>query len=137
MSESSEKIEELLRLARDPTARSAAPPPDADPQPSAEPLSVAGPAIARCRDAWQKAHDLYMEKNARKDGSLAKFRAAEQAAAAYRAAMPKLASWSGIRDFIACVAYGLLIDAIPPDRSGQLLYAAQTALSLLPRIPHD
>jgi hypothetical protein len=137
MSESSEKIEELIRPAPDPAPAAAAPPPDLDPPPSAEPRSIAGPAIARCRDAWQKAHDLYMEKNARKDGSLARLRAAEQAAAAYRAAMPKLASWSGIRDFIACVAYGLLTDAIPPDRSGQLLYAAQTALSLLPRIPPD
>jgi hypothetical protein len=98
-------------------------------------FTTASPAIARCREAWQQAYDGYIQKNARKDGSLVRMNAADAAAAAYRAAMPQLAGFMGIRDFIACVAHGVLIDAIPLARTGQLLYAAQTALSLLPRIP--
>jgi hypothetical protein len=140
MSESDERIERAIRrVIGDPFPNPGPNPgPNLGPDPSSsyEPCSVSGPAIARCRDAWKQAYDAYMEKNARKDGAGAASYAKDEAAAAYRAAMPQLASWLGIRDFIACVAYGLLIDAIPPDRSGQLLYAAQTALSLLPRIPN-
>jgi hypothetical protein len=49
--------------------------------------------------------------------------------------MPALVGYEGVRDFIACVAYGMLVDAISADRSGQLLYAAQIALNTLPRAP--
>lgn len=35
----------------------------------------------------------------------------------------------------ACVACGILIGALPAERTGQLLYAAQVALSALPRDP--
>jgi hypothetical protein len=144
MSESDERIERAIRKVIGDPGPNPGPNPRPDPGPNPvfnpsypyEPCSVSEPAIARCRDAWKKAYDAYMEKNVRKEGSMAKGYARDEAAAAYRAAMPQLASWLGIRDFIACVAYGLLTDAIPPDRSGQLLYAAQTALSLLPRIPN-
>ncbi len=120
----------LLKLRGGAPAAPTAPPVLPEPQ-----LTTPTDAIARCRDAWQQAFDAYMEKNARKDGSLAEHNAKEEAAAAYRAAMPELAYWCGIRDFIACIAYGVLIDAIPAERTGQLLYAAQTALALLPASP--
>ena len=56
---------------------------------------------------------------------------AEEGGTAYCGAMPMLASYEGIRDFVACAAHGILIGAIPAERSGQLLYAAQVALNVL------
>lgn len=148
MSESDEEIQRMLNSIRESSpsklVRQTRPEPvdeyPAEPLPEPPPrldyrVPTPEEAIARCRNAWQKAFDEYMQKNGRKDGSLAECHAREQAAAAYRSAMPELAHWSGIRDFIACVAHGILIDAIPADRTGQLLYAAQTALALLPRLP--
>jgi hypothetical protein len=54
---------------------------------------------------------------------------------AYREAMPLLSSFEGIRDFIACTAYGILMGAIPQEQSGRVLYAAQVALATLQREP--
>jgi hypothetical protein len=97
--------------------------------------STAYAALTRCRDAWLQAYAERMNKKGRESRSVAIFRAERDAAVAFRSAMPQLADYSGIRDFIACIAYGVLIDAIPPERCTQLLYAAQVATSLLPRIP--
>ena len=47
--------------------------------------------------------------------------------------MPLLAGYENIRDFIACLAHGILIDAIPRDKGGQLLYAAQVAMAVIQR----
>ncbi|MGB6723459.1 MAG: hypothetical protein WBE72_21855, partial [Terracidiphilus sp.] len=81
--------------------------------------------------AWRRAYNDYM-KNSRTDNE---FIAADEASKAYCGAMPLLAGLDGIRDFIACAAYGILIGAIPANRSGQILYAAQVAFSTLPRDP--
>jgi hypothetical protein len=136
MSEAEELFERALQNLRGPRATEEAQPAPAvlPAKPDYEVTSPAA-AIAQCRDAWKRAYDAYIQKNARKDGGLVEANAKEEAAAAFRTAMPELATWCGIRDFIACVAYGILIDAIPSERTGQLLYAAQTAVSLLPRIP--
>ena len=45
--------------------------------------------------------------------------------------MPPLADYESIREFIACAAHGILINAIPQQRANQLLYAAQVALASL------
>jgi hypothetical protein len=45
--------------------------------------------------------------------------------------MPPLDDHESIRSFIACVAHGILIEAIPQKRANQLLYASQVALSAL------
>ncbi|HTW78505.1 MAG TPA: hypothetical protein VME23_03060 [Terracidiphilus sp.] len=42
--------------------------------------------------------------------------------------MPALTSREGIRAFIACVARGVVIEAIRENTSSRLLYAAQVAL---------
>ena len=55
--------------------------------------------------------------------------APSKAAEAYRAALPPLTSRENCRDFIACVAQGLLLGAIAEKDGGKLLYAAQIALS--------
>lgn len=92
-------------------------------------------AIAICRDAWKQGYNDSMEESARENGEANEYLAEREAGAAYRAAMPLLMGVDSIRDFIACVAYGVLIGAIPPNRSGQLLYAAQSATTLLSRTP--
>jgi hypothetical protein len=91
-------------------------------------------ALRRCRAAWQRAFDAYMEEKEGKD-SIARMFAAKDAAEAYCNAMPMLAGYEGIRDFIACSAYGILIGAISREKSSQLLYAAQVALATLRHEP--
>lgn len=46
---------------------------------------------------------------------------------AFRLAMPLLIGKRNIRDFIACTTHGLLLQLIPKDEAGKLLYAAQVA----------
>jgi hypothetical protein len=90
-------------------------------------------AIRRCCDAWQRAFDAYM---ADKEGDeYDKIFAAKPAREAYCNAMPMLAGYEGIRDFIACAAHGVLIGAVPKEKAGQLLYAAQVALATLRHEP--
>jgi hypothetical protein len=86
-------------------------------------------AIKRCCAAWQRAHDAHLEGTS--GGDFARIVAVREAGSAYRRAMPPLAGYESIRDFIACTAYGILIDAIPQKRGNQLLYAAQVALASL------
>jgi hypothetical protein len=137
MSQAEELLEHALQNLRGPRAAEDVQSTPAELLARTEPrLTTPAEAIARCRSAWQNAYDACMKKSAGKmSRSVAELESAAEAAAAYRAAMPELAHWCGIRDFIACVAYGILIDAIPSERTGQLLYAAQTALALLPRTP--
>jgi hypothetical protein len=98
--------------------------------PNLEPLPASSnskAAIRRCRAAWKRAFDIYIESEG--DNFFTRKGAAENANPVYCAAMPVLDSPENIRDFIACTAHGILIGAIPAERSGQLLYAAQVALS--------
>ena len=87
-------------------------------------------AIRRCCAAWQRAYTAYFERKGGdpKDGNMF---ADRQASEAYCKAMPMLDGYEGVRNFIACAAHGILIGAIPAERSGQLLYAAQVALIFL------
>ena len=90
-------------------------------------------AIKRCRAAWKRAYDACLEGT---DGDgCARINAAHEAGPAYRKAMPPLAGYESIRDFIACTAYGILLGAIPESRGSQLLYAAQVALAALHHEP--
>jgi hypothetical protein len=90
-------------------------------------------AIKRCCAAWQRAYNAYLESE-RGNGTDTTY-AAHQAGPAYRKAMPPLAGYESIRDFIACTAYGILLGAIPESRGNQLLYAAQVALAALHHEP--
>ena len=91
-------------------------------------------AVKRCIAAWQRAYDAYME-TAKRGNSMAEVFAAHKAGPAYCQALPTLAGYENIRDFIACVAHGILIEAIPQNRANQLLYAAQVALAALHHEP--
>jgi hypothetical protein len=53
--------------------------------------------------------------------------AARSAGEAYCGAMPSLTGAQNIRDFIACVAHGMLLEAIEEKCVGKLLYAARVA----------
>ena len=90
-------------------------------------------AIKRCCAAWQHAYDAYLE--GKENSILSRDFAATSAGPAFCRAMPPLAGYENICDFIACAAHGILIEAIPEKRANQLLYAAQVALSSLKRKP--
>ena len=79
------------------------------------------PAVARCMSVWKHAYQRELAKGQ------SDFMASHIAGQAYRRAMPPLAGQENIRDFIACVAYGLLIGAIDQKYAANLLYAAQVA----------
>jgi hypothetical protein len=81
------------------------------------------PCVARCCNAWERA---YQVSTAEGNGD---YTCREQASIAYRNSMPSLSGYDSARDFVACVAHGLLIGAIPEKQATKLLYAAQVALS--------
>lgn len=85
--------------------------------------TLKNPAVARCCNAWKDAYRAKFEED-----EFEAF-AASAAAEAFRAAMPPLTSRESCRDFIACVAQGMLLGAIAEKNAGKLLYAAQIALS--------
>jgi hypothetical protein len=91
--------------------------------------SNAKAALRRCCAAWQRAFKACKDDPEYDDKY--DIHAAREAAKAYCNAMPLLAGYKGVRDFVACAAHGILIGAIPPEKSGQLLYAAQVALGSL------
>lgn len=80
-------------------------------------------AIALCMEAWTHAYQSVMESNR------GRFEAAAAASSAYRRTLPTLVGLDGIRNFIACVAHGIAIDAIEGSSASRLLYAAQVAKS--------
>jgi hypothetical protein len=58
-----------------------------------------------------------------------------EARQAYRRAMPPLSGSQNISDFVACVAYGMLIEAIRGADAARLLSAAQIANRVRPSQP--
>jgi len=85
--------------------------------------SFSNPAVAHCSKAWKKTFRAAVSAGKSELG------AAIKAGEAYRAAMPALSTRDSCRDFIACVAHGILLDAISEKDGGKLLYAAQVALA--------
>jgi hypothetical protein len=86
-------------------------------------------ALKRCCAAWQRAFKAHMDAHG--NDPFERSEAASVAASAYCNAMPLLTGSAGVRDFVACAAHGILIGAIPHEKSGPLLYAAQVAISSL------
>ena len=85
--------------------------------------SFANLAVAHCCKAWKRA---FRESVGADESDV---RAASKAGEVYRAAMPPLSTRDSCRDFIACVAQGMLLGAISEKDGGKLLYAAQVALA--------
>jgi hypothetical protein len=90
-------------------------------QPTAEPAE--NPAVARCQAAW-----LHAKKVAR-TRRYTSYKTFSFANNAFSNAMPPLSTLESIRDFIACVAHGILIGVFSTEQSTRLLYAAQVAIS--------
>jgi len=96
---------------------------EAQPAPApAEPVH-ANPAVARCCEAFNRTYKANIAIGQSKSAAI------DCAATAFREAMPPLVGHDNIRDFIACVAQGILLGAIESSKSSKLLYAAQVALS--------
>lgn len=85
--------------------------------------ALANPAVARCCQIWQT---VFRAELARGEHEVL---AARSAGEAYCGAMPSLTGAQNIRDFIACVAHGMLLQAIEDKSGGKLLYAAQVAFT--------
>ena len=81
-------------------------------------------AIARCAEAFENAYRTYLEEHE------SEYCATQKGGEAYRALLPPLTSRENCRDFIACVAHGMLLGAISEKNAGKLLYAAQVALAV-------
>jgi hypothetical protein len=83
--------------------------------------ALANPAVARCCQIWQSVFRAELDRGQHP------VLAARSAGEAYCGAMPSLFGEQNIRDFIACVAHGILLQAIEEKDGGKLLCAAQVA----------
>ncbi|MFZ0744838.1 MAG: hypothetical protein WAM85_10550 [Terracidiphilus sp.] len=95
------------------------------PSPGAAIDSPLPPAVARCADALMRA---YKTEYARRGDD---YSAAKCGKRAFRGAMPPLIGHENIRDFIACTAQGVLLEALDSKDASKLLYAAQVALGAI------
>jgi len=96
------------------------------PQPGPQPPdtsipAAANPAIAYCLQAYTDALQASLNKGESSYG------AKTAAKAAYRSALPPLTGSRNIRDFVACIAHAMAIEAIDGREGARLLYAAQVA----------
>jgi hypothetical protein len=87
--------------------------------------------IKRCMSAWRRAYKAGEEEGFQFETDTS-FWAKKVASKAFCEALPLLSTRENISDFIACAAHGILIDAIPVEKTGPILYAAQLALAALP-----
>jgi hypothetical protein len=104
-----------------------------NPQPKSE--NSKNRALDRCVKAWQRTFDLASidpdnDGFAPPDDDSSSF-AREQASLAFRDAMPPLAGYENIRDFIACTTYAMLKRIFAKDEYQQLFGAAKIAMALL------
>jgi hypothetical protein len=83
-------------------------------------------AVELCTDAYAKATKEQLDAGTNYD------KATQIGKLAYGIHMPKLSGADNVRDFIACVAHGMLIGIIPSSEGTRLLYAAQVANAALP-----
>jgi hypothetical protein len=92
-------------------------------------------SLDRCIKAWNRTYELACIDP--KNDSLTpsdeddNIFAREQGSLAFRDAMPPLAGYDNIRDFIACTTYAMLYRIFHKDECQQLLAAAKIAMALL------
>lgn len=93
-----------------------------------EPINLSNtftsPAIERCCDAWYRA---YQSAEARGVNKVSVWLRANEA---YRNAMPPLDTPENIRDFVACLTHGMIVNTIVHPHSAQLLKAATLAAQI-------
>jgi len=88
-------------------------------------------AIQRCCDARDRSLEESFEQG------LSSSQTKERAEKAYRDALPDLTGYENIRDFIACIAHGVLTGDIHPIEGPRHFYAAQVAISALRLEPKE
>lgn len=93
---------------------------DTIPTQSSDP-ALANPAVARCCDAGTASRRAAIAQKQ------SPYECTVATREAYRKVMPPLCGADSIRDFVACVAHGLLLGVFSDSESTKLLYAAQVA----------
>ncbi|WP_058186803.1 hypothetical protein [Terracidiphilus gabretensis] len=81
-------------------------------------------ALRHCKDAWDHAHGVAIEKGKTQAEAL------RMAQVAYKLALPKMDSRAAIKAHIAAVAQGIALEVFNGRDGSQLLYAAQVAMTL-------
>jgi hypothetical protein len=89
--------------------------------------AASNPAIAACCIAFVRTFRIVLEKEK------SNYEAKDAAAVSFCAALPPLAGTDNVRDFVACVAHGVLLHVIDEKRASRLLYAAQVARNMSPQ----
>jgi hypothetical protein len=89
------------------------------------------PAVAHCAEVWKTTRQQSLANGK------PEYKALQDAALAYCAAMPLLSGHQNISDFIACVGYSLAIEIISKDRAATLLSAARIAHSTTMKEPKE
>jgi len=92
-------------------------------------LPSRNPAVERCCAARDRSRDESL------DNGLENYETRKRATEAYKSALPDLAGYENVRDFIACVAHGMVTGAIDSIEGPKFLYAAQVALGVLRHEP--
>lgn len=87
------------------------------------------PSYYLAEQAWQKAFAVGIERGSTQE------EARKLAADAFRQGMPRLIERESVRHFIDCVARGVLLGVFTTQECTRLLYAAQVAISALPKLP--
>jgi hypothetical protein len=103
-----------------------------------EETTASNPAVTRCHDAMERAFRAIKstyDKDGNESEDQCQDRAAVAAQKAYCQAMPPLSGSENIRNFIACVAHGMLLEVFTGAESTRLLYAAQVAGSAAAKRP--
>ncbi|HEY1805634.1 MAG TPA: hypothetical protein VGG45_14255 [Terracidiphilus sp.] len=85
-------------------------------------------SVALCVRAWHIVYDRESAELGEKDSD---YRAKQQAGVAFLDAMPPLAGYKKICDYIACVNQAYLWDVVGDKRAARLFFAAKLALSAL------
>lgn len=91
--------------------------------------AAANPAVAHCSRIYVSALESAVQRGK------PRFAAESEARQNFRNALPPLTGAQNIRDFIACIAQGMLIGAIFSSEATRFLYAAQVAYSAIDTRP--
>ena len=92
------------------------------------------PSVARCVRAWNRAYHKKL-KELDEDDDDTEYEANEAGKRYFLRAMPPLAGYVNIRDFIACITYAELLEIIRHTEAVHYFEAAKFAVGALQREP--
>ncbi len=90
--------------------------------------SSSNPSVARCIRAWNRAYRKKLDNLGKHEEE---YHAKNVANDRYLRAMPPLAGYQNVCDFIACVTYASLVDILRPSEVDRLFAAAKVALGTM------